>query len=77
MAQAELTFEGVFELAEQEAVVAHTQLGWMCEQGRGMAQDDAEAERWFWRAAKQGQATTQIKLGLMHARGRGVPRDFI
>ena len=40
-----------------------------------MPQDDAEAVRWWRRAAEQGHATAQYNLGVMYANGRGVPQD--
>lgn len=35
-----------------------------------------EAARWFRKAAEQGNAEGQFYLGVMYARGRGVPHDF-
>ena len=40
-----------------------------------MAQDDAEAVKWFRLAAEQGFATGQFHLGLMYENGRGVAQD--
>jgi len=41
----------------------------------GVPQDDAEAVKWYRRAADQGDAKAQDNLGAMYATGRGVPRD--
>ena len=41
----------------------------------GVPEDDAEAARWLHLAAEQGHARAQCRLGLMHARGEGVPKD--
>ena len=41
-----------------------------------MAQDDAEAVRWYRLAAAQGEAAAQNNLGFMYAEGQGVAQDF-
>ena len=33
--------------------------------------------KWYWLAAKQGQALAQLKLGLMFAFGEAVPEDYV
>jgi TPR repeat protein len=47
----------------------------MFEKGRGVAQDDAEAVRWYRLAAAQGVAVAQCNLGFMFEKGRGVAQD--
>lgn len=37
--------------------------------------DDDEAIKWYRRSAASGSATGTVRLGLMHALGRGVPQD--
>ena len=49
----------------------------MYRDGRGVAQDDAEAVRWTRLAADQGDAESQYNLGTYHAIGRGVPQDYV
>ena len=49
----------------------------MYEDGRGVAQDYAEAAKWFRRAADQGVAAVQFNLGRAYEIGRGVPKDFV
>ncbi len=44
----------------------------MYENGRGVAQDYAEAARWYRKAAEQGDAGAQHNLGLLYAKGVGV-----
>jgi len=39
--------------------------------------DDAEAVRWYRKAAEQDFATAQFNLGDMYERGRGVPQDDV
>jgi TPR repeat protein len=43
--------------------------------GRGVAKNDAEAVKWFRKAADQGYAVGQYNLGIMYANGRGVERN--
>lgn len=46
--------------------------------GKEVRDGDFEADAGRWRPlAEQGNAVAQYKLGVMHANGRGVPRDFI
>jgi TPR repeat protein len=46
-------------------------------EGQGVPQDDAEAVKWYRRAAEQGVASAQHSLALMYALGRGVPKDDV
>ena len=48
----------------------------MYHNGWGVPQDYTEALRWFRKAAAQGHAGAQAKLGLMYSRGRGVTQDY-
>ncbi len=41
----------------------------------GVVKDEAEAVKWYRKAAEQGVANAQTFLGLMYADGRGVVRD--
>ena len=43
--------------------------------GRGVARDDAEAVRWYRRAAEQGHTLGQTNLGVRYRDGRGVSQD--
>lgn len=45
-------------------------------EGDGVAQDYAEAARWYRRAAEAGHVLAQRNLGFLYASGKGVPRDF-
>ena len=40
-----------------------------------MAQNDAEAVRWYRKAAEQGDAAAQFNLGSMYDDGRGVAQS--
>src|SRR5262249_12404059 len=44
-------------------------------EGRGVARDDAEAARWYRRAADANHAAAVLTLGWIYIDGRGVPRD--
>jgi TPR repeat protein len=43
--------------------------------GRGVPQDDAEAVKWYRKAAEQGDANAQYNLGQGYGDGQGVPQD--
>jgi TPR repeat protein len=49
----------------------------MALRGQGVPEDAQEAARWFARAAEQGFAPAQAKLGALHEHGRGVPQDRV
>ena len=42
-----------------------------------MAQDYAEAVKWYRLAADQGAPNAQSNLGLMYGKGQGVPQDYV
>ena len=56
--------------AEQGDARAQFALGFMYRDGRGVAQDDTEAVRWYILAAEQGNADAQFNLGFMYVEGR-------
>ena len=43
--------------------------------GEGVPENDAEAVKWFRKAAEQGEADGQACLGRMYYDGKGVPQD--
>ncbi len=43
--------------------------------GKGVAQDDAEAVRWYKLAAAQGYSSAQYNLGAIYANRKGVLQD--
>jgi TPR repeat protein len=45
--------------------------------GLGVARDEAEAARWYKKAAELGDAEAQFKLGNMFYQGDGVPKDNV
>jgi TPR repeat protein len=63
-------------LAEEGNAKAESILGFAYYRGRGVAQNDTEAAKWFKLAAEQGDAPSRFTLGVMYGEGRGVPQDF-
>ena len=49
----------------------------MYRSGQGVPQDDAEAVKWWRKAAEQGIADAQHNVGSMYNNGQGVPRDYV
>jgi TPR repeat protein len=48
----------------------------MYSNGYGVAQNYAEALKWYRLSAEQGEATAQYNLGYMYEYGRGVAQDY-
>ena len=63
--------------ADQGDVVAESNLGFMFENGNGVAKDDVEALKWYQKAAAQGEAVAQYNLGARYEAGHGVPKDEV
>ena len=42
-----------------------------------MPENDAEAVKWFRKAADQGFADAQFNLGVMYGNGEGVPESYV
>ena len=61
--------------AEAGSVEAQHALGFMYEYGEGVAQDDAEAAKWYRLAAEAGRIDAQHSLGYMYDEGIGVAED--
>ena len=62
------------------AQAAQRQLGDMYYAGKYALQfgkDNREAVKWYRKAAEQGDAKAQERLGHMYANGEGVPQDFV
>ena len=64
-------------LANQGLAVTQNNLGWMYDQGEGVAQDYTEAMKWYRLAADQGLAAAQNNLGAMYINGEGVRRNYV
>ena len=76
ISMASAQWEDTLRRAEQGDVVAQTSIGFVYARGDGVAQDYAEAVRWFRKAAEQGDALGQFELGFMHEEGYGVAQDY-
>ena len=63
-------------LAEQGDALAQFELGWLYDNGYGVAQDKAKAAKWYRLAAEQGDPWAQNNLGWLYENGEGVPRDY-
>jgi len=44
--------------------------------GEGVPQNYAEAIKWYRKAAEQGHADAQFRLGICYGDGKGVPQDY-
>ena len=55
---------------------AQSDLGVMYDKGQGVAQDYAEAVKWYRLAAAQGMRWRNSDLGLMYDHGQGVKQDY-
>jgi len=65
-----------FEVAaEAGSGTAMSHLGWMYEEGHGVAVDGERAAHWYARAARAGAHDFAVKLGWMYLAGDGVARD--
>jgi TPR repeat protein len=64
-------------LAERGHASAQINLGVIYGTGYGVPRDNAEAVKWYSKAAAQGNANAQYSLGLMHFKGRGVAQDLV
>ena len=62
-------------LAERGQATAQFDLGAMYEYGRGVAQDDVEAVKWYRKAAMQGVDDAQYRLAVLYENGWGVPKS--
>ncbi len=63
--------------AGQGTSEAQFNLGYLYFIGKGVAQDHAEAARWYRKAANQGFLIAQFNLGHSCEKGLGVPQDDV
>lgn len=70
-----IRFRIFHSLANRGDAKAQAYLGYIYDVGKGVAQNYAEAARWYRKAADQGHAQSQFVLGLMYARGLGVAKN--
>jgi PAS domain S-box-containing protein len=55
---------------------AQSLLGLIYSNGKGVQRNEAEAMKWYQRAATQGDADAQLKIGDMYFEGQGVAQDY-
>jgi uncharacterized protein len=71
-------FDKTKTLAEGGNADAQHSLAVMYHFGRGVEEDHAEAVKWFHKAAEQGHADAQVRLGGYYAFfGHGVEKDYV
>jgi len=63
--------------AEEGDINAERELGYRYSSGKDVAQDYAEAAKWYRRAAEKGDSGAQVWLGRAYAYGDGVPQDDV
>jgi hypothetical protein len=61
--------------AESGNAEAQNLLGVMYDTGEGVAEDDAEAVKWYRKAAEQGHEDAQFILGVAYVTGEGVAEN--
>ena len=62
-------------LAEKGDAEAQLNLGYCYDMGKGVAEDKAEAVKWYRKAADQGDTQAQYNLGVCYCNGDGVTQN--
>ena len=70
------TLDQLKQMADKGDPVAQNALGLHYATGDGVKLNEAEAVRWFTKAAELGNVPAQSKLGSIYFSGRGVPPDY-
>ncbi len=70
------TYNRLLPLAQSGDRRAQHDLGLMYDKGMGVAQDNAQAVKWYALAAQQGDAASQTALGFKYYKGQGVSQDY-
>jgi len=63
-------------IANDGHMEAQTYLGYMYDNGKGVAKNHKLAVFWYRKAALQGYSTAQVNLGISYEEGTGVVKDF-
>jgi TPR repeat protein len=69
------TFDNLHDSASNGSAEAQFELGIMFEYGKGVAQDDAMAARWYEKAAAQQFTEAQYRLAVLYDNGWGMKTD--
>lgn len=64
-------------LAENGNSAPQLFIGFMYDNGQGVARDDSAAADWYAKAAERDNMIAQVRLALMYRDGRGVPEDRV
>jgi TPR repeat protein len=70
-----LGFQYMLKAAEQGYVPAQAAVGTLYAAGTGVAQNFAEAAKWYRKAAEAGHVQAAANLAILYTKGQGVPRD--
>jgi uncharacterized protein len=70
-------FQELMPLAQKGDAKAQTILGKMYAMGQGVSQNQAEALKWFKKAAEKENAEAQFGIGVMYFKGQGVTQNYI
>jgi len=73
--QYDKALEAWLPLAQQGNAAAQFNVAGMYEKGTGVAQNPAEAARWYLEAAKQGDLDAQLRIAVLYEDGTGVDKD--
>ena len=68
-------FEKMMIYAKNGDPNSQTNLGYCYQNGQGVQKDEAEAVKWYRKAADQGLALAQTNLGYCYQNGQGVQKD--
>ena len=68
-------FEDILAKAKAGRPMYQYLLGSMYDQGEGIPENDAEAVKWYRKAAEQGDAIAQFSLSYMYDLGEGIPEN--
>ena len=71
----EAAFRLWLPLAQQGHAGAQFNVAVLYEKGQGVAQDAAEAAKWYRKAAEQGDVQAQYSVGMLYENGTGIARD--
>jgi TPR repeat protein len=55
---------------------AMNSLGWLYQNGYGVARDYVKAREWYEKAADKGETKAMLNLGWLYAKGVGVAQDY-
>ncbi|MBF0323225.1 MAG: sel1 repeat family protein [Magnetococcales bacterium] len=72
---ANMAYSLFLHIAEKDDPRAQFLVGRMLEEGQGVVRDPLKAAQWYRRAAQQGHAESQARLGFLYLGGTDVPQD--